>query len=133
MTQTQAVAPIISGPSQADGIARFALRTTYEDLTVERRERFKVSILDAVACAINALGAPPIEACRAQTEELGSPGSEKPFNSESRGTQHQLGIYGTAAFLLFSTLGACLPDRRLRPGGKRCCPSQRAFGPRLGN
>src|ERR1700683_4032252 len=74
MTQTQAVAPIISGPSQADGIARFALRTKYEDLTVERRERLKVSILDAVACAINALGAPPIEACRAQTEELGSTG-----------------------------------------------------------
>ena len=64
MAQTKAVAPVISGPSQADGIARFALRTKYEDLTAERRERLKVSILDAVACAINALGAPPIEACR---------------------------------------------------------------------
>jgi hypothetical protein len=74
MTQTEAVPPIISGPSQADGIARFALRTKYEDLTAERRERLKVSILDAVACAINALGAPPIEACRAQAEELGGPG-----------------------------------------------------------
>jgi hypothetical protein len=67
-------APIISGPSQADGIARFALRTKYEDLTAARRERLKVSILDAVACAINALGAPPIEACRAQTDQLGGPG-----------------------------------------------------------
>ena len=57
MTQTEAVAPVISGPSQADGIARFALRTKYEDLTVERCERLQVSILDAVACAINALGA----------------------------------------------------------------------------
>jgi 2-methylcitrate dehydratase PrpD len=58
--------PITSGPSQADGIAQFASRTTYDDLTAERRERLKVSVLDALACAINALGASPIEACRAQ-------------------------------------------------------------------
>jgi 2-methylcitrate dehydratase len=63
--------PIISGPSQSEGIARFAGRATYEDLTAERRERLKVSVLDALACAINALGAPPIEACRAQVEEFG--------------------------------------------------------------
>src|SRR5271155_218363 len=71
MTHTEAIAPVISGPSQADGIARFALRTKYEDLTAARRERLKVSLLDALACAINALGAPPIEACRAQAEEFG--------------------------------------------------------------
>jgi 2-methylcitrate dehydratase len=65
--------PIISGPSQAEGIARFASRTSYEDLSPERRERLKVSVLDALACAINALGAPPIEACRAQAEEFGGP------------------------------------------------------------
>jgi 2-methylcitrate dehydratase len=63
--------PVISGPSQAEGIARFARRARYEDLTAERRERLKVSILDALACAINALGAPPIQACRAQVEEFG--------------------------------------------------------------
>jgi 2-methylcitrate dehydratase len=63
--------PIISGLSQAEGIARFACRTTYEDLTPERRERLKVSVLDALACAVSALGAPPIEACRAQAEEFG--------------------------------------------------------------
>ncbi len=63
--------PIISGPSQAEGIARFACGTTYEDLTHERRERLKVSVLDALACAVSALGAPPIEACRAQAEEFG--------------------------------------------------------------
>ena len=64
--------PIISGPSQAEGIARFACRTSYDDLTPERRERLKVSVLDALACAINALGASPIEACRAQAEEFGA-------------------------------------------------------------
>jgi 2-methylcitrate dehydratase len=67
-------APIISGPSQSEGIARFALRATYDDLTAERRERLKLSILDAVACAISAIGAQPIEACRAQAEEIGGPG-----------------------------------------------------------
>src|SRR5260370_39464868 len=79
MRQIEAVAkgkpePVISGPSRAGGIARFALRAKYDDLTAERRDRLKVSILDAVACAINALGAPPIEACRAQADELGGPG-----------------------------------------------------------
>jgi 2-methylcitrate dehydratase len=68
---TEEPEPIISGPSQSEGIARFACRTTYEDLTSGRRERLKVSVLDALACAINALGAPPIEACRAQPDEFG--------------------------------------------------------------
>jgi 2-methylcitrate dehydratase len=62
----------MSGPSQADGAARFTCRTTYDDLTPERCERLKVSVLDALACAISALGASPIEACRAQAEEFGA-------------------------------------------------------------
>ena len=65
--------PIATGPSQAEGIAKFACRTKYEDLTPERRERLKVSVLDSLACAINALGAPPIEACLAQAKEFGGP------------------------------------------------------------
>ena len=43
---------IISGQSQAEGMAKFAYRVTYQDLTPERRERLKVSILDSLACAI---------------------------------------------------------------------------------
>jgi 2-methylcitrate dehydratase len=66
--------PISTGPSQAEGIAKFARRTTYEDLTAERRERLKVSILDSLACAINAIGAPPIAACLAQAQEFGGSG-----------------------------------------------------------
>jgi hypothetical protein len=58
--------PISTGPSQAEGIATFACRAKYVDLTAERRERLKVSVLDSLACAMNALGAPPIEACLAQ-------------------------------------------------------------------
>ena len=64
---------IISGQSQAEGMAKFASRVTYEDLTPERRERLKISILDSLACAINALGAPPVAACLAQAKEFGGP------------------------------------------------------------
>jgi 2-methylcitrate dehydratase len=63
--------PIIIGDSQAQGIAKFASRVTYEDLTPERRERLKVSILDSLACAINALGVPPIVACLEQAKQFG--------------------------------------------------------------
>jgi MmgE/PrpD N-terminal domain len=66
--------PISTGPSQAEGIAAFACRARYEDLTPERRERLEVSVLDSLACAINALGAQPIEACLAQAKEFGGPG-----------------------------------------------------------
>src|SRR5271156_925341 len=96
MTQPEAVAPVISGPSQADGIARFALRTKYEDLTAERRERLKVSILDAVACAINALGAPPIKACRAQASELGGPGGDCTLIGGGRANPVYAAFYNTA-------------------------------------
>jgi hypothetical protein len=62
---------IISGQSQAEGMAKFAGRVTYEDLTPGRRERLKISILDSLACAINVIGAPPIAACLAQAKEFG--------------------------------------------------------------
>ena len=47
--------PISSGPSQAEDIAGFAHRARYEDLTPDRRERLKVSVLDSLACAIEPL------------------------------------------------------------------------------
>jgi 2-methylcitrate dehydratase len=62
---------ISTGPSQAEGIARFTCRVKSADLTAERRERLKVSVLDSLACAISALGASPIEACLAQAKEFG--------------------------------------------------------------
>jgi hypothetical protein len=66
-------AAIISGQSQAEGITKFALRVTYNDLTPERRERLKISILDSLACNINVVGAPAIAACLAQAREFGGP------------------------------------------------------------
>ncbi len=66
---------ITSGPSQAEEIAKFACRAKFEDLTAERLERLKVSVLDSLACAINALGTPPIKAYLAQAQEFGSGGN----------------------------------------------------------
>src|SRR5580692_2697853 len=63
--------PIITGESQAQGIAKFAQRITYEDLTPDRRERLKVSVLDSLACAVNARGAPPTVACVEQAKQFG--------------------------------------------------------------
>src|SRR5580704_15241863 len=62
---------VITGVSQAEGIATFAHRVTYEDLTPERRERLKVSVLDSLGCAITALGVPPIAACLEQAKQFG--------------------------------------------------------------
>ena len=87
---------ITAGPSQAEGIARFALRATYEDLTPERRERLKVSVLDAVACAINALRAQPIQACRAQVEALGSPDGRCTLIGGGRANPIDAAFYNTA-------------------------------------
>jgi 2-methylcitrate dehydratase PrpD len=58
-------AAIISGQTQAEGIAKFASMVTYDDLTPERRERLKISILDSLGCAISVVGASPIAACLA--------------------------------------------------------------------
>ena len=49
MSTSEKPKPIITGDSQAQGIAKFASRVTYEDLTPERRERLKVSVLDSLA------------------------------------------------------------------------------------
>jgi len=63
--------PIISGQSQAEGLAKFASRTAHEDLAPERRERLKVSILDSLASAVSALDAPTVAACLAQAKAFG--------------------------------------------------------------
>src|SRR5580658_5805667 len=63
--------PIITGISQAEGIAQFACRTSYDDLDPARREHLKASVLDSLGCALSALGAPPIVACLEQAKEFG--------------------------------------------------------------
>jgi len=71
MSTSEKPKPIITGDSQAQGIAKFASRVTYGDLTPERRERLKVSMLDSLACAINAVGVPPTVACLELAKQFG--------------------------------------------------------------
>lgn len=94
--RTEKPKAIISGQSQAEGMAKFACRVTYEDLTPERRERLKVSILDSLACAINALGAPPIAACLAQAKEFGGPNGRCTLIGGGKADVIYAALYNTA-------------------------------------
>jgi 2-methylcitrate dehydratase len=87
---------IISGQSQAEGIAKFASGTTYDGLTPERRERLKISILDSLACAINAIGAPPIAACLAQAKEFGGPNGRCTLIGGGKADVVYAALYNTA-------------------------------------
>jgi 2-methylcitrate dehydratase PrpD len=42
--------------TQAEQMARFIARASYEDLSAGAREELKIRILDALGCAIGALG-----------------------------------------------------------------------------
>ncbi len=79
-----------------EGIARFARRARYADLTAARRDRLKVSVLDSVACAIDAIGAPPLEACRAQVEELGGSSGHCALIGGGRANPMFAAFYNTA-------------------------------------
>jgi 2-methylcitrate dehydratase len=87
---------IISGQSQAEGMANFACVVTYEDLTPERRERLKLSILDSLACAISALGAPPVAACLAQAKEFGGPSGRCTLIGGGKAEVVYAALYNTA-------------------------------------
>jgi 2-methylcitrate dehydratase len=58
-----------------DQMARFVTRATYGKLSQEARQQVKIRILDALGCAIGALGAGPVEMIRAQVEEFGGSGA----------------------------------------------------------
>src|SRR5271170_397603 len=108
---------VISGPSQAERIARFGSRARYEDLTSDRRERLKVSVLDSLACAINALGAPPLEACRAQVDEFGSPDGRCTLIGGGRSSPIDAAFYNTALVRYVDFMDSYLA------GGGLCHPS----------
>ena len=109
---------IITGTSQAEGIAKFAGRMTYEDLTPERRERLKVSILDSLANAINALGAPPIEACLEQAREFGGgPNAQCTLIGGGKANAVYAAQYNTAAVRYIDFMDSYLA------GAELCHPS----------
>jgi 2-methylcitrate dehydratase len=60
--------------TQAERLAAFAVRAPYEGLSGAARQALKVRVLDALGCALGALGEPPLRALRAHTEDLGGTG-----------------------------------------------------------
>src|SRR2546421_1019959 len=57
--------------TQAEQLAAFVVRMTYEDLSEEARQQLKIHILDALGCAFGALEGPPIKMLQAQLDEFG--------------------------------------------------------------
>ena len=56
--------------TQAEQLAAFVVRASYEDLSEEARRQFKVRILDGLGCAVGALKGEPIRMIRRQVEEF---------------------------------------------------------------
>jgi len=56
-------------------IADYALRAQLKDLSPLSMQQLPIHILDSVGCQIAALGAGPVNACRAQLQEFGPSGS----------------------------------------------------------
>jgi 2-methylcitrate dehydratase len=108
---------IITGTSQAEGIAKFACRVKYEDLTPERRERLKVSVLDSLANAITALGEPPIVACLEQAKEFGGPGGRCSLIGGGKANVVYAAQYNTALIRYIDFMDSYLAE------GQLCHPS----------
>ena len=108
---------IITGTSQAEGIAKFAVRTTYEDLTPERRGRLKLSILDSLANAINAIGAAPVVACLEQAKEFGGPGGRCTLIEGGKANVVYAAQYNTALIRYIDFMDSYLVE------GQLCHPS----------
>ncbi|MGH3116001.1 MAG: MmgE/PrpD family protein [Gaiellales bacterium] len=52
-------------------LARFVVARSWDDLSDVARRELKLRVLDSLGCAFGALGAPPIEAIRAQVDDFG--------------------------------------------------------------
>ena len=56
--------------TQAEQLAAFVVRASYEDLSEEARRQLKIRILDGLGCAIGALKGDPIRMLKEQVEEF---------------------------------------------------------------
>src|ERR1043166_411484 len=56
-----------------ENLARFVVRSSWSDLSVEVADALKLRVLDSIGCALGALEAPPVEAVRAELREFGGP------------------------------------------------------------
>ena len=60
--------------TQVESLAKYAARASFADLSAQSRKQLPVHILDSLGCCIAALGAGPVEACRAQVADFGGDG-----------------------------------------------------------
>src|ERR1700732_3918748 len=60
--------------TQVEALAKYAARASFADLSAQSRKQLPVHILDSIGCCVAALGAGPIEACRAQVADFGGSG-----------------------------------------------------------
>src|SRR6204780_4207479 len=60
--------------TQVEDLAKYAARAAYADLSAQSRQQLPVHILDSLGCGLAALGAGPVEACRAQVADFGGDG-----------------------------------------------------------
>src|ERR1700759_1804386 len=60
--------------TQVQALAKYAARANFDDLSPESREQLAIHILDSIGCCIAALGAGPVDACRAQVTDFGGTG-----------------------------------------------------------
>jgi 2-methylcitrate dehydratase len=60
--------------TQVEALAKYAARASFADLSAQSRKQLPVHILDSIGCCVAALGAGPIEACRAQVADFGGYG-----------------------------------------------------------
>src|ERR1700685_1451942 len=59
---------------QVEALAKYAARASFADLSAQSRQQLPVHILDSLGCSIAALGAGPVDACRAQVADFGGDG-----------------------------------------------------------
>lgn len=57
--------------TQAEQLASFIVKTSYDDMSEAAREDLRIRILDSLGCAIGALDQEPIRMIRAQVEDFG--------------------------------------------------------------
>ena len=82
--------------TQAEQLAAFVVRMTYEDLSEEARHQLKIRILDALGCAFGALEGPPIKMLWAQLEDFGGKPLVTLIGGEGKTAPDRAAFYNSA-------------------------------------
>lgn len=61
--------------TQVDQMAKFVAGASYGQLSRSARQQLKIRVLDALGCAVGALGSPPLRMIKAQVDDFGGKGS----------------------------------------------------------